>query len=746
MKTLNKQLGSILIEALIALVVLGLGIVAIAKLQGSLVKGGAESQARNVALQLAQQKIDDLRAYNQPSAPPGATWSTTTQSPTIRPYDWIQTNTGGGALWPPNSRATVGNTVYDVAWNVVDYPTSFYKAVTMTVSWTPPGGSVEHANLTSYIAKLDGYGEKLLGGGLAASPGPQVIYNPGAAPDVIAIDTGGESTETTLPEPAIKKIASTDYFYSQFETVTYTGGSNVEEREEEFLNIRCECDYATGGNHIGLGFPVARSIWHPSHENDVEEHAHYVASFFHPQIIDHAFIAQTESGRADFLGEMITKVVGKSAQGASSQHPFCNICCRDHHDGDQEFLAAQNDPTPPKTDDDITGAYACKPDTDFAAAGNAEGDRSKCVDPWRPTADYDSSTGDHKHYTAAGTVVNPGGNGTYLEACRLKRINGKFNVFQDWHLHGSTYVAAAEDAFDPDATGNKFDEYREYIKDYVKAVITNHDNLPVTNIVNPATSFVWPPSGNATYPITKQFIARGIYMDYLDSYTLDRLYEIVNTTTFFENAPFNEINLTRLTDWQPECVTSGGATASTLTFYRKINLTPTSNKSCVTNYGLAANKAQSPDEIKRGLVGLYSSSDTFTFAANILLSNTGLIGINDFLPEPTLSTSDDRSYDSAFALYSRNFGTPPGVARNITITGPSSGWNTNNSIMLVSATNGAQVTGTPGSNGWNSSLTYSATSWTGTITVTGTKGASSCSGSTTTTLTGTTGTVTIACN
>ncbi len=51
-----------MIEALIALAVISLGVLAIAKLYGELIASTAESKARTEAVQIAEQRIERLRA------------------------------------------------------------------------------------------------------------------------------------------------------------------------------------------------------------------------------------------------------------------------------------------------------------------------------------------------------------------------------------------------------------------------------------------------------------------------------------------------------------------------------------------------------------------------------------------------------------------------------------------------------------------------------------------------------------
>ncbi|MGR8935249.1 MAG: hypothetical protein ACU837_12780 [Gammaproteobacteria bacterium] len=738
MKTLYKQLGSVLLEALIALIIVGIGIIAITKLQGTFVKGGGEAQARNIALQLAQQRVDDLRAYNVID-PSGVTSPTT-----LRGYSEIRDNAGSSIAW---TTTTVGNSRYTVSWDVINYQLtnatfpatviaddntgdSAYKAVTMTITWTSAGGAAEQVRLQTYIAKINAYGELLLGGAISRPDGPQVHYNPGSAPDVIAIDTGGEAIETTLPEPALKTIAGEDYYYSQFETVTYANGYAL--REEEFININCSCEY-DNVNYIGSAYPIGRIIWHPDPYGSTEEQeelTHYRNSFYHPPEDNHQFIFQTASGRADLVGDQIVKVIGESAVATSKQHPFCNICCRDHHDGKATFLAAQNNGAGGLSDDQITGAYACKPDTDFAAAGDTDGDRSHCADPWRPVSDYDATSGDHNHYTTAGALVTPGGSGDYLESCRLKRVNGNFYVFQDWHLHGSTYSAAARDAFTPGAVDNVLTAYRAYIGDYVKKVTVRAVNMPNTYFVNPATSYVWP--GSLSPQITTHFIARGIYMDYLDSFTLTKLNEIIDTTTFFENAVFNEINLTRLTDWQSSCVNGtpsneGGVSDSIVIGSSRLGgfvLKDTDgnpatapvpvSSSCVTDYDIALAGGNVAD-INRGEV-LYRNTAQFTLNASMNLSNTGIVGnsVNQYLVEHTASqypTDQDKSYDTTQVKYSYAIsGTVPVTTScNVTVSGSIT--KGGSGTKKANGSNGLSISSTPPGTcnitGSDSAATYS---------------------------------------
>ena len=674
----TRQTGSLLIEAMISLLVLSVGIIALAELDSVIMRGGANAQARNMAVKLAQKKIDDLRAYNEVLADAGLVWPDSVAVPASRrPYEFIADVEGGSVMWPNTTtidgdtwRTTrVGNTDYAMRWVVDNWneggilaPTSLdvatYKQVAMTVSWTNIEGDNEQLSLPAYIAKINNYGQKILNKGSLSAAGPLVEYIPGLAPEIISLDSDGELIETTLPEPAIKKLASVKYFYSQFSTVTYVG--SVALREEEFLNINCQCDFPGGSAWKDEGFPVARVIWHPDHDKDTDTHTAMVVSLFHPDVDDHAFISQTGSSRADFLGNEIIKTIGEQAGGASSQHPFCDICCNDHHDTNKDFIADLNGNANGSIDSDeeeaLVALYACDPTDDDVTDDN--GQRANCVDPWRPSIDYITSTGDHRHYTSAAVEVTPSGTGTYIESCRLKRINGLFNVFQDWHLYSDTYAAAAQETF---TAANQLSGYQQYIKNYVETATDLAGNVPLnyttTTIVNPATSFFWPPASTVTYPITTRFIARGIYMDYLDPYTLRKVNELSGTSSFFENVAFSEINMTRLSRWRNS---PNGASLTQCDEGNNAPLDISQTTDCVTDFDTNdVGTTGSVDELDRGEVRVNATVSDFNVKSNVLLGNTGFTTLTDDpMDEPTtptafitFPTSADLSFDPADVTY-----------------------------------------------------------------------------------------------
>jgi type IV pilus modification protein PilV len=88
--TKHSQNGLSLVEVFVALLVLSVGLIALAKLQVDLVRGGADSRARTIAVSLAEEKLEDLRTFAALTS--DLAWTTT-----VSPLAWshIQNNKGG---------------------------------------------------------------------------------------------------------------------------------------------------------------------------------------------------------------------------------------------------------------------------------------------------------------------------------------------------------------------------------------------------------------------------------------------------------------------------------------------------------------------------------------------------------------------------------------------------------------------------------------------------------------------------
>lgn len=146
LKSVLPEKGFGLIEVLITLLVLGVSMTALAKLQGLLLRGSSAAQAQSVALNLAQGKLEDLHSFIQLATGNG-----------VFAYADIGNNIGGNI---PSGQVTVANVIYNRTWTVASYyycsqgggsvptPTSSncnkpypdVKVVTVTVTWSDLDG------------------------------------------------------------------------------------------------------------------------------------------------------------------------------------------------------------------------------------------------------------------------------------------------------------------------------------------------------------------------------------------------------------------------------------------------------------------------------------------------------------------------------------------------------------------------------------------------------------------------------
>ncbi|MGZ8902069.1 MAG: type IV pilus modification PilV family protein [Methylobacter sp.] len=131
-KILRRKLkGFSLIEVMIASVVVALAMLGVARLQGITLQDSADSRMKTHALNLAQDKIEELRNFANQSTYSG--------------YSGSDNNTAVGA-----------NSNFTRTWTITDCANSVNcKQVNVGVTWTDPNNSTQTVQLTSYIAESD---------------------------------------------------------------------------------------------------------------------------------------------------------------------------------------------------------------------------------------------------------------------------------------------------------------------------------------------------------------------------------------------------------------------------------------------------------------------------------------------------------------------------------------------------------------------------------------------------------------
>jgi len=496
--SIRKYSGFTLVEVMIALVVLAVGLLGIAKLQGKLVNTAGESKERTEAVTIAEQKIDDLKRFDGVVDDGTATFLFTA----------ITNNAGG------NIASVASGNGYGLTWTVVNCyqgavvvnagaclggygeedidnapPADFdladsvwYKAVEVTVDWISSSGA-EDISLTALLEARKAISLSLppTDGDASDDGGNDMATEDEIGDEIeLRVDTGSDTfRQTEKPLPEIISSGQDKNTRVDFDVVTYvkrapdpdTGliDTTVDVAlREEFINQSCKCDVSSTAQNA---FSAAYVKW----DGD-----------------------SSIGSRFDYLPPMEPKKVATgSVDNAAGAEQLCNICCRDHHD---------------------TGI-----------AGTV-----------RYVYDDDAGDGDHKHYDANGDEVTASG-AEYIETCRFKRIDGIMRVFQDWQLKAITTVPSQELELD---VGGLQVAYTDYASDFVDGALTVASSLASLNTLKQPVSIA--------VTEEKQLQARAIYIDtiYDDA---GNAFDIssYSGTDRLEQTPFAEVNVTMLADWNP---------------------------------------------------------------------------------------------------------------------------------------------------------------------------------------------------
>ena len=148
MKTaLRKQLGFTIIETLIALLVMGVGILSLAGMQSAILRNVDISQQRTEATRLAQEKMEALRSYTGISSTTLAATTTTPSTVSASALNWT-------ALSSSSDTATT-NATFTRTWTLGGATTDGMRAITVTVAWTDRAGEAQSVTLASVLSQTN---------------------------------------------------------------------------------------------------------------------------------------------------------------------------------------------------------------------------------------------------------------------------------------------------------------------------------------------------------------------------------------------------------------------------------------------------------------------------------------------------------------------------------------------------------------------------------------------------------------
>jgi prepilin-type N-terminal cleavage/methylation domain-containing protein len=584
--------GYTLIEVLVGIVIFALGMMALASLQGNLARNSGDSNARTVAINVAEEIIEDLRTFGQlPVAdPPGSADAyadivsgtqtvdrgglsyTATRVVTDYYYD-NDTGTFGTTNSESAAFPDIKLLELTVTWNSSQ---EFQIDETNSTSGRLGSGSITLTDIISSFT-TGSTGKVALVSADTSGYAPPVDYTPGENPEIVSIRLGDNKfKESTTPLPDVIRI--NELVETKFDVVTYSQDNDGATflRREEFRAVSCEC-----------------TLRIPDADNE---------GGLRPTIWD---------GYQYTEAEFVSKPYGESAN--NQQSDYCSICCRDHHDGGSG-------------DEDVA----------------LDPGRSR-FNPFRSSSDYHSGdgnalAGDHKHYNRnlQGDLVLAESDGdTYVEACRMVRKNGFFRIAQDLRQEGlnsfpanyldedveveqySGYVTAAVSEYESDmgvdefSTGPAYEASPPTLVDVANANLNPPVTFPASSI---ETATTLPTAGGDT---EQQLRARGIYIDYMSDELREKINcldaggdsescDIPNVNSAMEIIPFYDVQLTWLSRW---------------------NESPNNNPVDVTNEAISNNNGHS-----RGKAMLQSGYGYSKVSSKVHKGNLGLTGTDPIDP------------------------------------------------------------------------------------------------------------------
>jgi prepilin-type N-terminal cleavage/methylation domain-containing protein len=514
MKTFSRNHhGFSLIEVMVAVVILAVGLMGLAKFQAELTRSAAETKTRASALALAERKLEDLRSFSEVTIP---------ATPVVNTFyfDEIADNAGGtesgGALNLPATTYTIGGEVYTLSWTLAAIPIAGAQEINVNVAWTDLDGP-QNITLAGIISATDLAAASPIGGAAAVTiDDPQISYTPGLAPEVISVDvdTGNNSKkETSKPLPDV--YHGGDYNKVTFDVVTYNSLTNEVERREQFTNVNCLCSSNGTGPSITPAYTVFENGSETIHDSE---------------------------------GTVVTKETGVVA---NNQQPVeCVACCRDHSDS-------------------VTGT---------SGAGE----------------------------TIAYGVTNYDASNDYAEVCRMKYVNGKLRVFQDWNL---STVTVFSDTYVSDSNMTSQTAYKNYVSAYVKDTTTTKVTLTDRDI-------------EIDQGDSKQLQARPIYIDTVynatastPTYATFLAQKITDADAdTLQFIPFFELNLTKLANWTDSNCTDDGGTGACVT------------SDAIVDEGLSENNYSRGKAMVEGTANVAAAS---VITARLNEGNSGVVGEAD---------------------------------------------------------------------------------------------------------------------
>jgi len=292
--------GFTLLEIMISLLIISLGLVALATLQGKLGSYSTTAKQRTLAANLAEQQIETMQTLFTLASTGADVCSTEPVG-----FDDLAACSEGVAV-------TAGGLPFTLSWTVDEYVQNAdgttvafseestalrpdLKLVKVKVAWNDGLGQAKSVELVDMIDATSIFNSGRILARVESNIPPRTPFNPADFPGVVDISIGEEKLKgSTTPEPTIRNQGVN--VITTFDVVTYLQSDTQAylQRREEFKVMNCICEMDSG-----LGSGREPTVW---------------------------------DGQAYSLGAEVSKRTGRISSGESGQPEACDMCCNDHHD------------------------------------------------------------------------------------------------------------------------------------------------------------------------------------------------------------------------------------------------------------------------------------------------------------------------------------------------------------------------------------------------------------------------------
>jgi prepilin-type N-terminal cleavage/methylation domain-containing protein len=511
--------GFSLIEVLIAVVVLSVGMLAMAALQGSLTRASVDAKNRTYALNILHESLDSRRALIEEAPLEYETLASTGPAAATGPdgmgaYTLTSTVTRfvssadpavcGGAPAPCFIQRND---------NLDPRQGPEFKRVEVTIAWTDAANRELALSLSDVFSSVPASASRdLLDRSIkvGSAGGPRVRIRPPSDIGVIpiAVGDGTEATAASNPRPTLHDRGYTDK--TSFEVFQYRPYGNNEAlltQKIEVVSVGCNCE---------LTAPQQQTIT----ETDL----------FFAQPREPLYWNGTSYAGAQLAPK--TRRQGRPA-GVFQDVNLCTTCCSDHHDH---------------------------------TAGKVK------LDSFRPKSDFSVATGNHNHYPRNGIVPVSSGQ-AYHEVCRMIRKDGFMLVATDARLAQmnllETNIEESRKKLTAVPKTTVVGRYQAFVRDYLAGKLLRPGN---PNTTDPLTE-----SLKSDYfdllelPRTIDMLVadpnyylhdRGLLLDYLEQEALDEIKDAIDNCNgtgdsalldcILLKLPIVTLNATDIAQWRAE--------------------------------------------------------------------------------------------------------------------------------------------------------------------------------------------------